>query len=69
MSSSAFRVRVASCPFVEDEARRSVSGVVIDIRFPGEIIETPTEKLEVIPGLGVTKILVDDQVIRGVPLC
>ena len=70
MSTSTCRVRIVPRPIVVDGRGAPVPGaIVLDIRFPGETMETPTGPVDVIAGAGVAKIMVEEQTIRGVSLC
>jgi hypothetical protein len=42
---------------------------VVEITFPGDVIETALGRVNTIVGAGVAKIIVGDAMIRGVPLC
>ena len=68
--SSDYRVRIAPVPTVIDAEGLPVDQAqVLEISFPGETIDTPIGRANVIVGAGVAKIMVGDATIRGVPLC
>ena len=67
---SDYRVRIAPVPTVIDPEGLPVDqGQVLEISFPGDPIDTPIGRSNVVVGAGVAKIMVDDATIQGVPLC
>jgi hypothetical protein len=65
-----YRVQIAPRPIVIDATGLPVvNAIVVEITFPGEVIETSTGTTNVIVGPGIAKITVAGDTIRGVPLC
>lgn len=70
MSSSPYRVQLLPRPIVIDDTGLPVpNSHVIDIVFPGDMIETMLGPVNTIVGQGVAKILVGENTIRGVGIC
>lgn len=66
----AYRVRIAPLPIVIDANGETVADArVLEIAFPGDFIDMPTGRVNVIVGPGVAKITVAGETVRGVPLC
>lgn len=65
-----YRVRIAPTPTVINAEGEPVAAAhVLEIMFPGDLIDTPSGRVNCIIGAGVAKILVAGETIRGVPLC
>lgn len=70
MAASPYRVRIVPTPIVVDiSGTATADASVLEISFPGDFIDTPTGRVNVIVGPGVAKITVAGETIRGVPLC
>ena len=70
LSLSFYRVRLTPLPTVIDADGLTVTGAhVVEIVFPGQLIETQLGPVNTIVGAGVAKIIVGETTIRGVPLC
>lgn len=70
MSAPPYRVQLTPRPIVIDAAGLPVSNShVVEITFPGDVIETMQGRVNTIVGPGAAKIIVGDATIRGVPLC
>lgn len=70
IASSAYRVQLVPRPIVIDANGLPVaSSHVVEIVFPGDVIETALGKVNTIVGPGAAKIIVGDMTVRGVPLC
>ena len=67
---SFYRVQLTPLPTVIDADGLAVAGShVVEIVFPGQLIETQLGPVNTIVGPGVAKIIVGETTIRGVPLC
>lgn len=67
---SGYQVRIAPVPTVIDGEGKPVDQAqVLEIVFPGDTIDTPIGRANVIVGAGVAKITVGDTTLRGVVLC
>ena len=65
-----YRVQLVPRPIVIDAVGLPVpNSHVVEITFPGDVIETPLGRVNTIVGPGAAKILVGDITVRGVPLC
>jgi hypothetical protein len=65
-----YRVQLVPQPIVIDANGLPVSNShVVEITFPGDVIETSLGSVNTIVGPGVAKVIVGDATIRGVSLC
>jgi len=65
-----FQVKLVPQPIVIDANGLPVSNAhVVEIVFPGDVIETNLGKVNTIVGPGVAKVIVGEVTYRGVPLC
>ena len=70
MSATSYRVQVLPRPIVIDAGGLPVANShVVEITFPGDVIETMQGQVNTIVGPGIAKIIVVDATVRGVPLC
>lgn len=66
----AYRVQLVPLPMVINADGLPVANShVVEIIFPGDVIETALGKVNTIVGPGIAKIIVDEMTLRGVPLC
>lgn len=66
----AYRVQITPRLVVIDVDGLPVADAqVLEISFPGDTIETPTGRINILVGAGVAKIRVAAETIRGVALC
>jgi len=69
-SGAVYQVRIAPVPTVIDAVGSPVDHAqVLEIASPGDTVDTPIGRANVIVGAGVAKIIVGDMTVRGVPLC
>lgn len=65
-----YRVKLLPRLCVIDADEQPVADAhVIEISFPGDVIQTLHGRVNTITGAGSAKIIVGDATIRGVPLC
>lgn len=68
--SAIYRVKLTPLPMVIDADNQPVpNSHVVEINFPGDVIETALGKVNTIVGPGLAKIIVDDTTFRGVAIC
>jgi hypothetical protein len=69
-ASPIYRVQLVPSPIVVDADGLPVANShVVEIVFPGDMIETTLGKVSTIVGPGTAKIIVGDTTLRGIPLC
>lgn len=65
-----YRVRIVPTPAVIDAQDTILTDAqVLEIRFPGDRVETPGGDTPVVAGAGAARIRIGAITIRGVPLC
>lgn len=65
-----YRVKLVPSPaVVEPDGNPIAEARVLEISFPGETIATRLGKVNAISGVGIARIMVAGETIRGVALC